>query len=176
MTSIPAALNPGGEIEFLLPSGRAIGIPRARPLFPPWRGTPAAGGTSARVLLDFHGRPASAALAVLWALQAGGWQGVMIDHEQDAYRADWPENAPAAELPPEAKALVDRINQTARKRKGTWDLFCWKEDRFLFAAVKRFKQERFNSAQLSWLEAGLMSGLTSESFVVIEWAPEAGLP
>jgi hypothetical protein len=171
MTIIPAVLNPAGETEFLLPSGRTIGLPRARPVFAPWTGDRPA-ETANRAILDYQGRPAVAELACLWAIHASGWQGVWIDHDRGVYRTELTGVSPPQSLPAEAEALLRRINESSRKHKGAWDLFCWRDDSVLFALVKRHKEDRFNAAQLRWLEAALMTGLASDSFLVIEWTLE----
>src|SRR6516225_4051294 len=112
--------------RLLLPSGRIVDVPKATPSFSVWRGEQPADRYGKKPVLDFEGRMAFAELAILWSLQKSGWNGVWVDTYRRKFRADyW--NAPPVELPPEPKALLDRIAGVRGGRdRGTWDVFCWR--------------------------------------------------
>jgi hypothetical protein len=167
---VPAELNPGGEIEFLLPSGRMIALPRCRPRFARWQG-PVTDDHGSSDVVDHGGRPASPAIAVLRAFQGAGWEGAWIDPIGHTLRTDDRSAPPLLELPAGPGQVLHQIEEAARSRKGTWDLLCWREGHVLFAVVLRLGRDRIRSHQLSWLESALMKGrLTPESFLVVEWS------
>ena len=148
-------------------------VPKATPSFSVWRGEQPADRYGKKPVLDFEGRMAFAELAILWSLQKAGWNGVWADMYRRRLRADyW--NAPAVELPPEPKALLDRI-AAARggNHRGMWGVFCWRDNEYLFAESKWKNHDRLKPAQLDWLEAALSTDLPLPCFLVVEWSLRA---
>ena len=157
----------------MLPSGRIVDVPKATASFSVWRGEQPADRYGKKPILDFEGRIAVAELAILWTLQKAGWNGVWVDTDRRKFRADhW--NAPPVELPQEPKALLERISALrGGKHQGTWDVFCWREDQYLFVESKWRNHDRFKPVQLEWLEAALSLGSPLPGFLIVEWSLHA---
>jgi hypothetical protein len=100
-----------------------------------------------KAVLDFNGRPAFAELAILWTLQHEGWQGVWVDSFRRAFRTDYWNSAPQKSLPEKPSALSEEIWSLAKIRSGVWDVFCWQDDKVLFAESKRGKRDRIRPSQ-----------------------------
>jgi hypothetical protein len=98
---------------------------------------------------------------------------VWMDTYRRKFRADyW--NAPPVELPQEPQALLDRISAVrGGKHRGTWDVFCWRDDEYLFAESKWKNHDRLNPAQLDWLDAALSLDMPLPSFLIVEWSLHA---
>lgn len=153
----------------LLPSGREVEILKTKPLFELWSGEPISDGYGNKTVLNFNNEPAFAELAILGAFRNEGWQGVWVDTFRRKYRTSChPLNA--VTLPSEQEEFLQSIFQRAGSRDGYWDVFCWKEETRLFAESKRQKHDRIRDTQREWLEAALDSGLSSASFLVVEWS------
>jgi hypothetical protein len=159
--------------RLLLPSGRIVDVPKATPSFSVWRGEQPAERYGKKPVVDFEGRMAFAELAILWNLQNSGWSGVWVDTNRRQFRSDyW--NAPPVDLPPEHKALLDRISALRGGRhRGTWDVFCWRDREYLFAQSKWKNHDRLKPAQLEWLEAALSVDLPLPAFLIVEWSLHA---
>ena len=147
-----------GFERLLLPSGRIVDVPKATPSFSVWSGERPADRYGKKPILNFEGRMAFPELAILWDLQKSGWNGVWVDTYRRQFRIDyW--NAAPVELPDEAQALLNRIS-TARggKHRGTWDVFCWQGNEYLFAKSKWKSHDWLRPTQLEWLAACPLSG------------------
>ena len=94
--------------EIWLPSGELVEIEKIEALFAPWCGdeVDTYGG---KQVIDYRGRPAFAELAVLWDMQAGGWQGVWIDSYRRKLRTGFWDVAPIQKLPEQPSNLLERI-------------------------------------------------------------------
>jgi hypothetical protein len=152
-----------------LPSGRSVAFPKATPTFPLWRGAPVNKTYGKKAVLDFNGRPAFAELAILWALQHEGWQGVWVDCFRRAFRTGYWDSAPEKSLPRKPSDIPEEIWNLAKIRSGVWDVFCWQDDRVLFAESKRGKRDRIQTSQLHFAESALNVGLPLDSFLFVEW-------
>jgi hypothetical protein len=167
MIDLPRSLNANGDIELYLPSSRTVTLVRATTEFARWKG-PAPPELAGKEVVDSEGRPASPDAAVLRSFQVAGWGGAWLD-EDGGFRSGHTADSPPPDVPPAARELLDRVQRSARTPKGAWDLCCWREDRVLFCLVKRVKGDRFGAAQLFWLEAAFLAGLSHEHFLVVEW-------
>ena len=101
------------------------------------------------------------------ALRSEGWQGVWID----AYRRKYQTSCnPLNEviLPSQQQELLNRIYRRAGSRNGCWDVFCWKENIYLFAESKRYKHDKVRDSQKNWLESALAVALLVTSFLIAE--------
>ncbi|HLH29619.1 MAG TPA: hypothetical protein VKY31_00345 [Terriglobia bacterium] len=156
--------------RLMLPSGRIVDVPKATPSFPVWHGEQPTDRYGKKPLVNFEGRMAFAELAILWSLQQSGWNGVWVDTYRRKFRTDyW--NSPSTELPEEPRALLDRISAVrGGKQQGTWDIFCWRDDEYLFAESKWKTHDRLKPAQLEWLDAALSLDLPLPSFLIVEWS------
>ena len=165
----PASLQPTTTETLTLPSGRIVAFPKATPTFPLWRGTPVVNTYGRKTVLDFHGRPAFAELAILWTLQNEGWDGVWVDSFRRTFRTGYWDSEPQKSLPPKPSTLTDEIWNLAKIRSGVWDVFCWQDDRVLFCESKRGKRDRIRPSQLLFAESALSAGLLRDSFLFVEW-------
>ena len=159
--------------RLMLPSGRIVDVPKSTPSFSVWHGEQPADRYGKKPVVDFEGRMAFAELAILWTLQKAGWSGVWMDTLRPQFHTDyW--NASPVPLPLKAKALVDHIS-TLRggKNRGMWDVFCWRDDEYLFVESKWKNHDRFKPVQLEWLEAALSAILPLSSFLIVEWSLHA---
>jgi hypothetical protein len=159
--------------RLMLPSGRIVDVPKATTSFSLWRGEQPAPRYGKKPVVNFEGRIAFAELAILWTLQKSGWNGVWVEASRPKFLTDyW--NAPAVELPQEPKALLDRISAIRDgKYRGTWDVFCWRENDYLFVESKWKNHDRLKPVQLDWLEAALSVGLPLQCFLIVEWSIHA---
>jgi hypothetical protein len=164
-------LLPATALErLLLPSGRIVDVPKVTATFSVWRGEHPSVRYGKEPVLEFEGRMALAELAILWSLQKLGWNGVWVDRYRREFRVDyW--NVPPVGLPEEPKALLDRISAVrGGKDRGTWDVFCWRGNEYLFAEAKWKNHDRFKPVQLDWLEAALSIDLPLPYFLIVEWS------
>jgi hypothetical protein len=167
---IPDTLKPALTEEIELPSGGTSRLPKCSPKFRPWLGLEIQDTYNGKQLLDAGGKPAFAELAILWALQEAGWDGVWIDTYRRVYRTGYWHTPPVPALPIPAARLLARIYEAAGSRNGAWDVFCWAGDQFLFAESKRNKKDSLRNSQKRWLEAALGVGLKSDNFLIVEWS------
>ena len=162
-----------GFERLLLPAGRIVDVPKATPSFSVWSGEQPADRYGKKPILNFEGRMAFPELAILWDLQKSGWNGVWVDTYRRQFRIDyW--NAAPVELPDEAQALLNRISSArGGKHRGTWDVFCWQGNEYLFAESKWKSHDWLRPAQLEWLDAALSINLPLSSFLIVEWSLNA---
>ena len=165
----PEILIPNDKEVISLPSGREVEIPKTQPLFELWSGEPISDRYGNKAVLSFNNEPAFAELVILGAFLNDGWQGVWVDTFRRKYRTSCqPLNA--VTLPSEQQEFLHSVFQGAGSRNGCWDVFCWKEETRLFAESKRHKHDSIRDTQRKWLEAALDLGLSSASFLVVEWS------
>ena len=156
--------------EILLPSGGAVKVPKATPVFSQWRGERIEDTYGGKAILDFEGAPVFAELAILRAFQKLGWDGVWVDTFKKRYRVGyWMDNS-EIDLPSEQEALLKSIYERVGTRTGCWDVFCWKGNLQLFAEAKRRGRDQIRDSQRQWLEAAIELGLPPTSFLVVEWS------
>jgi hypothetical protein len=177
MPIFPKSLPVRGDAEFILPSGRTLGIPKAllrtdeaTGRTPSPRNSPEAGPAD-EPLESLH---AAVAAALLRILQADGWEGVTL---RTGVHREPGVPTPTTAIPSPPPFVVDvlrRIHEQARSPQGDWDIVCWRDREILFAVVRRHGRERLAAAKLGWLEAAFLIGLTHDSFLVVEWDSEVG--
>ena len=165
--NLPPELKAIGEVEFLLPSGRTIGIPRTLARMRAWTGATPPWAQSGAPLVEAQGGPAPPATAILWLLRDAGWDGVWID--AGTYRTGLPDAPPLPRLPERASRLLEQAGARARGDKGIWDLLCWRDEDVLFLALRRAHGGQFRRQQLVWLESALLSGVLPDSFLIADW-------
>jgi hypothetical protein len=167
--SYPPELNPTNYEVIVLPSGKKIEIPKTHPTFNPWLGKLPIDNYGGKPVLEFDGRTAFAELIILNLFLKNGWKGVWVDTFSHKYRTSfWPSDE--VTLPKEQNQLLENIYQKTGSRYGCWDVFCWKNNQYLFAEAKRYRHDRIRDTQRKWLEAAINFGLSSTSFLVVEWA------
>ena len=166
-----SVLKPTTTESLLLPSGKTVTIQKATPSFTTWRGELPSDSYGNKAVLDFDGRMGFAELVILWTLEKQGWRGVWVDTYRNCFRQDYWNTKRLRELPEaDPQALLDKIRQARNgRRAGTWDVFCWRDGKYLFAESKGFGHDKFRRSQLEWLEAALSLGLPLDSFLIVEW-------
>jgi disulfide oxidoreductase YuzD len=48
-------------------------------------------------------------------------------------------------------------------------VFCWKEDKVIFAESKRKSKDKIRQTQIHWLETAIKYGFNEKSFLMVEW-------
>jgi hypothetical protein len=170
MTNYPEILKPTGFESIMIAPNRLIKVPKATPIFQPWRGKNILDNYNGKQILDVGGEPAFAELAILWAMRAAGWDGVWIDTYRRKYRTCYWGVTPLRELPPERSQLLKRTYTPAGSHAGAWDVYCWKGSRVLFAESKLAGKDKLRESQRRWLAAAIEEGYSTEKFLVVEWS------
>jgi hypothetical protein len=165
----PLDLKPSSTEPIALPAGGTVHVPKATPLFKPWKGAAPSDRYGGKQLLRWRRQPAFAELVVLWTLQAAGWRGVWIDSYRRCYRIRYWGTEPVL-LPAARQRLLDLLRAGTRERGGAWDVYCWRGSRVLFAELKRVGRDRIRLGQRLFLQAALEHGLTLDAFLIVEWA------
>ena len=165
----PKILKPTTNEKVKLPSGRIVLIPKVNPLFKMWIGDPVSDTYGNKPILSVNDKPAFAELAILGILQDDGWCGVWVDTYGNKYRTSyWPKDE--VELPSKCQQLLKEIYLKAGSNNGCYDVFCWKDTRFLFAELKRQGHDKIRVTQRKWLEAAIDCNLPLSSFLIVEWS------
>ena len=165
----PSSLTPIEKEIIALPSGKTAQIPKTRPIFDSWKGNLGNDNYGSKPVLCYKGKPFFAELIILEFLKEDGWNGVWVDTFRHKYRTSyWPNNEIV--LPSKPEELLQSIYHRAGSTKGCWDVFCWKEDLYLFAESKRHDKDRIRDTQKRWLDAALVDGLPLTSFLLVEWS------
>ncbi len=126
------------------------------------------------VLID--GRATWAEFAIVRQLERAGWDGRWMknwtggrefcrDHDQPVALPDAPAKVFAG--------IHDRA--TVLRGAGSWDVFAWRGDEYLFIESKQYRRgDRLNANQLAWLGAALDVGISIACFAIVEY--DAGRP
>jgi hypothetical protein len=103
-------------------------------------------------------------------MNRSGWQGVWVDTYRDKFRTQyWPKNE--IELPLKQMKLLKRIRECVGSKAGCFDVFCWKEDQFVFIESKRYRKDRIQETQKRWLQiAHLKCDIPFDHFLIVEWS------
>lgn len=166
----PKLLDPKAIENIRLLSGEEIQIPKANPYFERWSGESFEDTYGNKTILNLDGEPVFAELAILRIFQKDGWNGVWVDTYRRKYRIGYWKNMNGVELPTDKRILLEGIYRNAGSVKGCWDVFCWKDDRIIFAESKRLSKDKIRETQIKWLEAALDDGLKKDSFLIVEWS------
>jgi hypothetical protein len=151
-----------------LPSGSIIDVPTYHLYFAPWDGDPSLAPTynrNPKPVVNLHGMPMFAELAVLRLLETFGWSGVWLDTYSRRFLVTWGDPPVSVELSAVQAEVLDRVPE----KGGTWDICAWRESDVLFADVKRKRRDRSTSAQKRWLESALAVGFQPTQFALMEW-------
>lgn len=172
--ALPGELSPfgfpiTGSESITLPSGRVVEIQKAELKLIPWSGVVDFDTYNHKPLIDSDGEPVFAELAVLRMLKRNGWDGVWADSYRRKFRIAMPHHGEPVALPPAAEEIYQRIKTRSGKRGGCWDIFAWKNGRFVFLELKRSKKDSIRPNQFLWLQAALDTGIDAKSFLLVEW-------
>ena len=166
----PKLLDPTTTEAVELSSGKVVHVPKSTPSFELWNGKPVNDTYGGKVVLSLGDKPAFAELVVLNTFVREGWAGVWVDTYRNKFRTEyWPANE--VELPKEAHDLLQSINTINGSRKGCWDVYCWKDHCFVFIECKAKGKDAIRESQRKWLASAIQSGLSLDSFLIVEWSP-----
>ena len=166
---IPSQLKPTTIERIELPSGKAISVAKATPVFEIWTGKEVDDDYNGKAILNFFGKPQFAELGILQIFKRDGWDGVWVDTYHGKFRTQyWPKDSKA--LPAKHNHLLNCIYEVAKSEYGCWDVFCWKDENYIFAESKRCKKDKIKDTQRTWLRAALKCGVPVESLMIVEWS------
>ena len=124
-------------------------------------------------LLQYKGEPLFAELVILRLLEEQGYKGVWVD----TYRNKFWQRLPHLSFPvsPDRKWLevYNKIYQLKGGAKsGCFDVMAYRYNHFVFAELKRQKEDSIRPSQIEWLRAARQAGLENPTFLVAEWSIE----
>ena len=163
----PCALLPVTREPLTLPLGNTVLIPRAYPVFLPWKGAfKRTRITTHKTVLNENGRPCFVEQAILKILEADGWSGLWIGALGRSFQTS---TCGEGKLPKHLIVLMNDIYTHAVTRAGCFDVIAWKGEDVLFAEARWKGKELIGRTRLRWLSAALRAGLSPEAFLIVEW-------
>jgi hypothetical protein len=166
----PKILEPNAMETIRLTSGGEVQIPKATPCFEEWSGKSLEDTYGNKTILSFADEPVFAELAILRIFQNDGWNGVWVDTYKRKYRTEYWKDKGGVGLPADKQMLLESIYERVGSVKGCWDVFCWKDEKIIFAESKRLSKDKIRETQIKWLETALTYGLKEKSFLIVEWS------
>jgi len=166
----PTQLKPVGFERINLPIRWFREIPKANPMFKKWAGKKVRDTYGNKAVLDFYGKPEFAELGILRLMQKSGWNGVWVDsYRGGKFRTQyWQKDS--VPIPSKWENLLERIWKKAGARAGCFDVFCWKDDEYVFIEAKRLKHDRIRDTQRKWLQAAILNcRIPLKRFLIVEW-------
>jgi len=181
--------------ELILPNlGKPLHIKTARPSFLGWSEHSRPKIMNNKPALSWKGKPSVAELVVSETL-GEGWKGVWVykpawneNRAQGILACSGVEGGTWVNkskfggvmelskpsyrrslLPGHAADAVRSIYNQIKDKCGCWDVVAWKGEELLFVECKLVGKDSLKLSQLSFLEAGLQQGLSSEQFGIVEW-------
>lgn len=158
----------------------SVTVPERNVTFPKWAGKPLMNDFGRKGVVEFDGKPMFAELAIAamlrqegcsarWAETYGrsGKVPIFID-EWDERGYKYQINKLIAEV-----WVIDALSEIARLNNnsysGCWDVVAWRDGKLLFVESKRRKRDKIKDTQISWMNAAMQYGFTSENFLMVEW-------
>jgi len=164
----PEQLKPTSTERIELPSGRAVRIAKATPIFKLWTGRPVKYTYGNKAVLNFYRKPEFAELGILRIFERDGWQGIWVDSYRGKFRTRyWP--ADSVTLPDDKESLLNSIYEASESRAGCFDVFCWKGRDYIFAEAKQCGKDKIQDTQKRWLQAAIKCGVPRKSLLFVEW-------
>jgi hypothetical protein len=103
--------------------------------FKPWGGAPIADTYGGKAVLDWHGEPVFAELAIVRLCQSDGFDAVWIDTYGKRFRSSISEEYV---LPRNAQTLLNKVIVcNDGRRQGCWDVLAWSGEKYIFIESKR---------------------------------------
>ena len=126
--------------------------------------------------LAFEGTTTWAEFVIVRLLERAGWDARWVRNwtggRQFCVDVDLQRSLPPG--PAEAFAAV-HVRAPQLRGAGTWDVFAWSGDDYLFLESKQHRSsDRLNANQVAWLEAALDAGFSPDQFAIVEY--DAGEP
>ena len=179
MTELAALLRaePLPPVTVTLPNGRDVAVARllrheVRLPEPISRVSSCWAPNKPTLLVD--GRPSWAEFAIVRQLERAGWEARWIKNWTGG-REMCIDVGRAEPMPKAPQAMFDRIDRQAasRTRGGAWDVFAWRDDRYLILESKKHRSgDALRSGQVAWLAAGLAIGIPADAFAIVEYWQE----
>jgi len=172
IADLPQELKPS-QIEFIeLSSGRIVPVPKCCPRFE--HATDFAPASLAKTLRSkplcmFDGESVFVELGIARLFERAGWRAAWADTFHRAFRRQMPPAPAMASLPPTIQPLCDRLRVRTDRAGGCWDVVAWHDERVLFIEAKHNQKDRLRAGQKEWLNAALGEGLSTTSFLIVEW-------
>ncbi|MGI9034475.1 MAG: hypothetical protein ACR2GD_00400 [Pyrinomonadaceae bacterium] len=166
----PNKLEPDSEETLHFSSGEIIKIPKINVRFKQWFGEHIEDNYGGKAIVNFNDEPVFAELAILRIFQNDNWNGVWVDTYKRKYRTAYWNNKDGIELPSDKQILLDKIYKNLGSKNGCWDVFCWKENKVIFAESKRSSKDKIRKTQVEFLESALSCGLSKAYFLIVEWS------
>lgn len=150
--------------------GQPIKLEKYHLIFDRWQAAHNYDTYGGKQLLQYKGEPLFAELVLLRLLEEQGYKGVWVD----TYRNKFWQRLPHLSFPaaPDKKWLevYNKIYQQKRGSKsGCFDVMAYRENHFVFAELKREKEDSIRPSQIMWLQAALQAGLEDPTFLIAEW-------
>jgi hypothetical protein len=137
-------------------------------VFNRWSGAlPPAGDRWNKVVIDWDSKWSFAEIVILRSYWADGWEGVWITGRR-SFTTSWDPREKLPGLPPSADDLYEKLCAAGGSHKGRWDLFCWKDDGFLFVESKG-PGDSIKPAQIAWWKAARALGVPASAFEIVQW-------
>lgn len=151
--------------------GQEILIDKYNFIFKPWTTAQNYDTYGGKQILDYNNEPLFAELVVLRLLENLDYKGVWVD----TYRNKFWQRLPHLSFPvlPDEKLLNvhNKIYQNKGGRKsGCFDIIAYKENHFVFAELKKRKEDSIRPSQIEWLMAAKNIGIDIASFIIAEWS------
>ncbi len=129
-----------------------------------------AGSYHNKTLFELEGEPVFGELAVLRLLQKDGWDGVWVDtYHGRGKKLFWkglPDRSKPFFLPTEAEELYDKIVYIHGKPGGFFDVFAWRNGKFLFIEYKSMN-DKLGKNQVNWIESAIKAGVDPDSLLLV---------
>lgn len=121
--------------------------------------------------LVFDGRVLWAEYVLVRLLERAGWEARWIKNWTGGREFCVDVDRPRP-LPGTAAKVFLALHERAQQLRGagSWDIFAWSGDEYLFLESKQHRSgDRLNANQRAWLEAGLDHGFTTDQFAIVEY-------
>ena len=160
--------------------GKEVQIPKCDVLFEKWAGIPIKNTFGGKTLIKVNNNPSFAELAIVDLFVKEGWKTRWVEtygrgKQNPLFLKKWKDDELKNQVnyPIREAWVLDLLNKVASLNgnsfSGCWDVVAWKDKQIIFAESKRLKKDSIRQTQISWLQAGLKSGLSENNFLVVQW-------
>jgi len=139
-------------------------------VFRPWTEKHNFDAYGGKQILKLNNEPLFAELVLLRLLESQGYKGVWVD----TYRNKFWQRLPYLSFPvlPDKK-LIDTYNEIYKlkggRKSGCFDIIAYRDNHFVFAELKRRKQDCIRQTQIEWLKTAHTIDLDNPTFIIAEW-------
>lgn len=156
--------------SFAAADGEILTLPKYHFIFEPWPAQHEWDTCGGKQILQFKGEPLFSEMVVLRLLEQHGYKGVWVD----TYLNKFWQRLPQFGFPvvPDKKLLdvFEKIYELkGGHRSGCFDVIAYRGDHFVFAELKRQKEDSIRQSQIQWLHAATRCDLENPTFIIAEW-------